>query len=391
MWSWRRPVREVGACTSVTETGVRSALAFTVKGARVRPLPSPAFVPVFHQPGSLGRPDGGTLVEARRHCVPIVADSGWASEVLAQDEADGARLGGMGMNVSDRACLARKAGRVEVVDLVRPLVENVVGVEPDGEAVGERVAEARRDRRTRTGPDAVVLDQRTGPEIAHLHAAEPTAPDLLEAEAGADHAFRGAGDVAPRRCRIVGRETRIRVSRVEIEMEPGGEGRVQRILHTDATARSRGFRGARIADEHDLGIEVEDEGRQRAGRPLGGTGAHADLGALRAHEEGRPIHRRARSRIEGRHRAARIVAVKAGARVEITLRLGPRSEHEAEFRTDDARRLGAGIGGEGAGDGRLVKVGPRARRRAQPGRPSQRVLGEHADRDLFDAVIAHRR
>src|SRR5262245_33000436 len=62
------------------------------------------------------------------------------SEFAANDQSKRARLGRMEMHVIDGARLACQARRVEVVDLVRLLVQDVGGIDPHGQAVREYVA-----------------------------------------------------------------------------------------------------------------------------------------------------------------------------------------------------------------------------------------------------------
>ena len=69
---------------------------------------------------------------------------------------------------------------------------------------------------------------------------------------------------------IVLAETGIGVGGIQVERQPG----VQRELGTDAAAGPAGFRVARVADEHDLGVDIGSAplGRTRNGvRDAGST------------------------------------------------------------------------------------------------------------------------
>src|SRR5260221_13731974 len=92
-------------------------------------------------------------------------------------------------------------------------------------------------------------------------------------------------------------------------------------LDSLATAGIARLRGAGIAGEHQLRIELEPPQRERAlpaGQP---RGTHAELGAARPHPRRLPD--------------ARVVAVEALAIVDEVFGARPRAEHQAELRVHE--------------------------------------------------------
>ena len=119
-----------------------------------------------------------------------------------------------------------------------------------------------------------------GAKITYFGATKPAAPQVVEGETGADNTLNGAGNATARRRRIVFEKTRLGKGGVEVKGQPG-----QQLWRAMYAARSAGFGGAGVFDEHDLGVKVEHEHRKGAEQIIVGLGADIRLGAFRADQE----------------------------------------------------------------------------------------------------------
>src|SRR5438552_8469728 len=162
-------------------------------------------------------------------------------------------------------------------------------------------------------------------------------------------------------------------------------------LEADAPARPAGFGRTRIADEDELRIEVEAVQRQRGLQAVNGCASHAELDAFGAHERVHLVDRQAGLRIGRDRRAARVIAVKAAAGVDVELGLAPRPEDEAELGVRDARAARSAVRRVVAADLESIRVGTQADRAAQPRRPACRVVDVQAKAGLDDMVAPCRR
>ena len=124
-----------------------------------------------------------------------------------------------------------------------------------------------------------------------------------------------------------------------------------------------GFGDAGIADEQQLGIELQRPQRRSQLQVRQHRGAQTDVGAERIDQRVDALDRRdAVGRIDADRRAARVVAVKALADVDEELRLAPGPEDQRELRADDRIVGAAGVRGKAA-----------ARRRSRSGRRAGRA------------------
>src|SRR4029450_5570172 len=89
-------------------------------------------------------------------------------------------------------------------------------------------------------------------------------------------------------------------------------------------------------------------------------------------------------------RAARVVAMKPEARVQVQLGAFPRSEHRSAFRAHDAGPLGPGVSGIAGLDVEAVAVSADSRQRSKPRRPRDFVLCVQRAACLKHLVFAHR-
>ena len=91
--------------------------------------------------------------------------------------------------------------------------------------------------------------------------------------------------------------------------------------------------------------------------PLEGSVRRPTSAPLEPHQEGRRLHGVQGHKVEPGDGAAPIVAVKAGAGVEVELGLGPRAEREASLGADDRVAGTAGVLGQRAGDLGGIEIG----------------------------------
>ena len=118
---------------------------------------------------------------------------------------------------------------------------------------------------------------------------------------------------------------------VELEAEPLVGGVVRGPLDAAAPAGTARLGGAGVADEDELGVELELEQRDRGVEALDRRGAHAEVDALGAHQRIDASGRIAGDRIDADGGAARVVGVEAVAQVEVDLGVVPGTEHEREL------------------------------------------------------------
>ena len=151
----------------------------------------------------------------------------------------------------------------------------------------ELVADAQVGERRRLRALRVVFDQRPRPEVAQLELAEPRAEVRRPSRRARPpcRPIRGCG----RRAAIVVGVKRARETReVGVEQQPGRRRVVVVPLDAAAPARAARLGVAGVADEDQLGAELQVPERERALQAGHDLGAHAELAALRAHERRRP-------------------------------------------------------------------------------------------------------
>ena len=119
--------------------------------------------------------------------------------------------------------------------------------------------------------------------------------------------------------------------------------------------------------------------------------AHAELHAARAHQAGHLVGGFPGAGVDRGQGAARVVAVKAVAEVDVEIGLFPRSEDQAERGAQEAGVGAAGIGGQGAGDLETVVVGAQAGHGAKGLGPARAVFNEQAGAGFDDVILARRR
>ena len=174
--------------------------------------------------------------------------------------------------------LARKPGAIEIFDVAVLSIEQVQDLEADAPAPVELVADAGVHEESGIGTHTAVLDERPRSEIADADPAEPTLNNIIHGRACGDHGLDGARDVIARGIVILEAGPGEREVRVQHEPRPGPA--IIGPFDTEALARTAGLGGAGIADEEQLGVEIEQAERQRALEMGDDQGAPVILKAL---------------------------------------------------------------------------------------------------------------
>ena len=285
-----------------------------------------------------------------------------------------------------------QARGVVVVDVALLGIKDVENIEPRAPRLVEAVADLRVDQRGGFGLHAAILREVAGAKVAPAQARRPAgelAGQVMHGKASGHDCVDRAGDsIAIRRA---AGEACLRPGEVRVERQPrrwvveiGG-------LHAPAAAWQAGLGGTRVADEKQLGINVENPQRERALQAGQRGRTDAEFRALRPHERIGRGDKLSGNGINPREHAAPVVAVKAEAAVEVQLGLGPRTEDEAELGTGDASTLVPGVDRQAAVHVGVVVVHAHARLGPKPRRPLRFILVIAADARLDDAVGARGR
>ena len=180
----------------------------------------------------------------------------------------------------------------------------------------------------------------------------------MHGDARCHDGFNRAGDGLARWVAVA--EARLREGHVGVEREPFRRRVVVRELQTVAAARAARLRRAGVADEEQLRVNVQPPRGERALQAGHPRRADANLRAHRADERVHLVGRQAGGGVNGRGRAASVVAVEAHPGVQVNLRLRPRAEDEASLGAGEEVGHGAGVARVQARHVEAVEVRARA-------------------------------
>ena len=175
------------------------------------------------------------------------------------------------------------------------------------------------------------------------------------------------------------------------QCEPRCQPSVIGPLHTDSTAGTARFCGAGVADEQQLRVEFQVPQRDGRLEPVDSHCAEADLRASRSHQRHHVIDGLATDGVDADDGPARVVAVKAPARIRVQLGSRPRPEHGPELRSHEIVRPVTRVQWIVRDDGKLVRVRAQPHGCSQRSRPLDLGVREDAGHRLIDLVFASRR
>src|SRR5262245_17725782 len=155
--------------------------------------------------------------------------------------------------------------------------------------------------------------------------------DLVEADACGHDLLDRAGDLVALVCIVP--EARAGDRHVEVEREPLGRRVVVGELDATAAARAARLGGTRVADEHQLGVDVELPERERALHASGGVLAPDHI-ALQRRDQAGPRLSRASGDGTGRDQGS--VGAELSLRALLQVRVAP-AEHWSERRVSNPR------------------------------------------------------
>src|SRR6185295_8707120 len=163
------------------------------------------------------------------------------------------RRRGVEMHVVN-ACgrFAGEARPVEIGDVVHLRVEEVEDLEAQPRPGCEVVAPFQVQQHRGGGANAVVLDQRPRPEVAHEEAGAKWT-ELVEGGAGGGGPFDGAGDVVG----SAAGEARVRPRQHDVEDQPAQRVPLAVPLDPVAPGRPGWLDGPGVADEDELRVHVQ--------------------------------------------------------------------------------------------------------------------------------------
>ena len=225
----------------------------------------------------------------------------------------------------------------EIVDIADLLVEHIEDIGGRAQVLQQLEPALQVDQAGRLRAHRVVLHQRARPEVAPAQASEGA---MQSVDAGA-----GRDDGADRlRHELAGgielREARARQRQIRVEGQPLARAVIAGELDAVAPARRPWFGRADVAVVDQFRVKTQRPPRHRRLQVRDRDRADAELRAFGADQRRHAFHRFAADAARDRG-AERVVAVEAGADVDVQLGPLPGTDHRAAFRADDTRGGGA--------------------------------------------------